>query len=90
MAVCGYIYYCIDIVFVGFVTNGEFNSLRASGYKRPVSVFKIRSDARSKYSNKGEATLLAMLTPRSMSNVHVQTMYIHVSIDLSNLSCRET
>ena len=49
----------------GLVTNGEFNSFRARGYKRPVSILKIRADARAKYSNKGEAALLAMLTPKS-------------------------
>ena len=46
----------------GLVTNGEFNSFRARGYKRPVSILKIRADARA---NEGEAALLAMLTPKS-------------------------
>lgn len=55
---------CI-MYLLGCVTNGEFNHLRACGYQRPVSVLKIRADARSKYSRKGEATLLAMLTPTS-------------------------
>lgn len=49
---------------VGLVTNGEFNSFRAHGYKRPVSILKIRADVRAKYSSKGEAALLAMLTPK--------------------------
>jgi hypothetical protein len=54
-----------NYVFKGCVTNGEFNSFRAQGYQRPVSIFKIRANARSKYRSKGEATLLAMITPRS-------------------------
>ena len=51
-------------MLVGLVTNGEFNSFRAHGYKRPVSVLKIRADVRVKYSRKGEAALLAMVTPK--------------------------
>ena len=39
------------IIHVGFVSNGEYNSFRAMGYTRPLSVLKIRSMARNKYSN---------------------------------------
>lgn len=48
---------------IGFATDGEFNSFRVHGYKRPISIFQIKSNARAKYSLKGESSLLAMLTP---------------------------
>ena len=46
---------------VGFCSDGEFNSLWNRGYTRPLSVFTIRSDVRSKY-----AKMKAMLTPKGM------------------------
>lgn len=70
-------------LFLGFVTNGEFN--RACEYKRPVSVFKIKADVRSKYGKKGEAALLAMLTPQSMSLyktfVHINNASNHAHVE---------
>ncbi len=46
----------------GFVSNGEYNSMRVKGYTRPLSVLKIRSDSRAKYSSMGKK-MLAMLSP---------------------------
>ena len=36
----------IDL-FLGFVTDGEFNSLRTQGTSRPVSVIQLIMDAKS-------------------------------------------
>ena len=37
--------------------------MRYKGYSRPISVFKIRSDVRAKYSGLSERDMLNMLTP---------------------------
>ena len=52
------------IIIIGFTSNGEFNSLRWKGNTRPLTVLQVRSEARSKYQNKGVRTLLDMLTPQ--------------------------
>ena len=36
------------MLFVGFVTDGEFNSLRTMGCERPISILQLISDSRSK------------------------------------------
>lgn len=51
----------------GFVTNGEWNSLRAKGLERPVSIFEVRAQVRRKYSRMAVKTMLKMLTPISES-----------------------
>lgn len=48
---------------VGFCSDGEFNSLRSRGYTRPISVFAIRSDVRSKYARMSQKKMMSMLTP---------------------------
>ena len=35
---------------VGSVSNGEFNSMRAKGYTRPLSILAVRSQVRNKYA----------------------------------------
>ena len=57
------------------MTDGEFNSLRAKGLKRPVSILQIKSEARrpvsilqiksearQRYAHMGEETMRNMLT----------------------------
>lgn len=44
------------------MTDGEFNSLRAKGLKRPVSILQIKSEARQRYAHMGEGTMRNMLT----------------------------
>ena len=63
----------------GLVTNGEWNSLRTAGNTRPLSVFQIRSNVRSKYSRMGETKLMKMLTPVcKYTYAHTHThIYIH-------------
>lgn len=46
---------------LGFVTNGEWNSLRTRGNTRPLSVFQIRSEA--KYSHTGLKQIIGMISP---------------------------
>ena len=40
-----YSVYCVS--FTGFVTDGEFNSLKTQGSKRPVSVIQLTMDAKN-------------------------------------------
>ena len=54
------------VIAVGFTTDGEWNSLRTKGYSRPLSVFQIRSDARSKFSRMSLKRMIAMITPQCM------------------------
>lgn len=48
--------------FVGLVTDGEFNSLRAKGATRPLSVLQIKTDCRKKFSKLSTSTMQAMIT----------------------------
>ena len=52
------------VFVVGFCSDGEFNSLRNRGYTRPLSLFAVRSDVRSKYSRMSISTMKAMLTSK--------------------------
>jgi len=48
---------------IGFTSDGEWNSLRTKGNTRPLSVFQILSNARRKYAQKKQQTMIEMLTP---------------------------
>ena len=48
---------------IGFTSDGEWNSLRTKGNTRPLSVFQILSNARRKYAQKKQHTMIEMLTP---------------------------
>ena len=48
---------------LGFTTDGEWNSLRTKGNTRPLSVFQILSNARRKYAQKKQQTMIEMLSP---------------------------
>lgn len=50
-------------IYIGFVSNGEYNSMRVQGYTRPLSVLQIKSGARKKFLNTGKKTMIDMLTP---------------------------
>ena len=58
------LYASVSLKSVGFTTNGEWNSLRAQGNTRPLSVVQLRSIARSKYSHMGYQKMCGMLTPK--------------------------
>lgn len=51
-------------IFIGFVTNGEWNSIRMKGNTRPLSVLQIRAEVRKKYATIGVKKLEGMLTPK--------------------------
>ena len=53
-------------LFLGFVTDGEWNSLRTKGNTRPLSVLQIRADVRTKYSHMSLKKMTGMLTPLCM------------------------
>ena len=57
---CEYVYYYL----IGFCSNGEYNAMRSQGYTRPLSVFKIRSNVRSKYAKMSKTKMLAMLSSK--------------------------
>ena len=60
--ICVFLYF--HSVFIGFTTDGEWNSLHAKGYTRPLSVFQIRSDARRKYAHMSLQKMIAMISPQ--------------------------
>ena len=47
---------------VGSVSSGEFNSLRAKGYTRPISMFVVRSQVQNKYAKMSHKAMASMLT----------------------------
>jgi len=59
-----YIYIYIYIMYnnLGFVANGEFNEFRGMGYTRPLSILRIRANARTKYSKMSKKILVQMMT----------------------------
>ena len=48
-------------IFVGAVSDGEFNSLRTQGSTRPLHVWQLIHDAKESVSRQSERTLMAML-----------------------------
>ena len=59
---------CCYLLNLGFVTDGEWNSLRTKGNTRPLSILQIRADVRTKYSQMKAETLISMLSPKSKQN----------------------
>ena len=57
-------------------SDGEFNSLRNQGYTRPLSVFAIRSDVRSKYARMSVSSMKDMLTPTGKSFNCIQCLFL--------------
>ena len=43
------------------MSNGEYDSLRVKGYRRPVSVLQIKANSRAKYANCGQKNMLAII-----------------------------
>ena len=54
--------------FTGFTTDGEFNSLRASGKNRPVSIIGLIQDARNNARSMRETTMTKYFTLDSKGN----------------------
>ena len=52
----------IDL-FLGFVTDGEFNSLRTQGTSRPVSVIQLIMDAESEAQSTSSRQIESSLKP---------------------------
>jgi hypothetical protein len=51
----------IVLFSLGFVTDGEFNSLRTKGEKRMIHVVELIRDARNSVSSKSGKKLLKLL-----------------------------
>ena len=71
---CMHVYY----VHVGSVSSGKFNSLRAKGYTRPISIFAVRSQIRSKYARMSHKAMASMLTPSKYYQCNFYDVYIIV------------
>ena len=57
---------CATFTCLLFIGNGEHNVLRAMGYTRPVSVLRIKSEVKARYSRMSVKKLCAMITPNGM------------------------
>ena len=53
---------CYKIGCLGFVTDGEFGSLRQYGRTRPLTIFQIRNTIKNKYLKKKSKALLDHIT----------------------------
>ena len=53
-------------LFTGFSSNGEWNSLCSKGNTRPLTIFEVRSRARSVFSHCSVKMMVGMLTPKCM------------------------
>ena len=51
----------IPVLSIGFVTDGEFNSLRTKGAKRSLHLVQLIRDARESVSKKSEQYLLKLI-----------------------------
>ena len=60
---------------IGFVSDGEFNELRAVGYTRPLSIFKVRANVRAKYAKMGKMKLMKMITVNCEYSSTIITFY---------------
>lgn len=66
--------------YIGPVSNGEFNTLRARGYSRPVSILQVRADVRAKYAKIKHGVLKSMLSPlRKCVNKKITELLVHIS-----------
>ena len=60
----------------GFTTDGEWNSLRTKGNTRPLSIFLIRADARTKFARTGITKMINMITLKGMHiNMNIQPAF---------------
>lgn len=59
----------------GFVSDGEFNFLRAKGYTRPLSVLKVRSNVRNLYSRMSLHKMLGMISPKGKTYNHADFIF---------------
>ena len=64
----------------GFVSDGEFNFLRAKGYTRPLSVLQVRSNVRNLYSRMSLHKMLGMITPKGKPFRHTYCTYLKFMI----------
>ena len=65
-----HLYYMYIFSVTGFVSDGEFNFLRAKGYTGPLSVFQVRSNVRNLYSRMSSRKMLGMITPKGKPHRH--------------------
>jgi len=59
-------------MYTGCVSNGAYNSMRANGYTRPLSIFAIIAKCHSKYSKMSCKDMTAMLTPSTLQNIWIK------------------
>ena len=52
------------MLFVGFISNREFNFLRLKGNMCPLSILQVHNNVHNIYSRMGLQKMLAMITPK--------------------------
>lgn len=84
--------------FVGFVSNGEHNVLRAAGYTRRVSLLRIKASVRGKYFKLSANKLCKMITAvgkfpklmcKSFGNEVAQATVIRQLLKTLSLQCHK-
>lgn len=69
-------------IYLGFVTDGEFNSLRTKGEKRPLHVVQLIRNARESVSKKSEAVLLKLIVRTGGTVVTIETFILYLYVNL--------
>jgi hypothetical protein len=68
-------------ILIGFVTDGEFNSLRTKGEKRPLHVVQLIRNARESVTRKSKGFLLKFIVRTggimTCTNLCVNATYNH-------------
>ena len=55
--------------FTGFVTDGEFNSLRTMGSSRPISIIQLIMDSKAEARHINVNTIRQYLTPVKVQGI---------------------
>ncbi|XP_073247312.1 uncharacterized protein [Porites lutea] len=74
----------LGMVVVGFVTDGEFNSLRTKGSQRPVSVIQLMADAKSKAKSIPASRIARYLTPKNKDGA-VEPQVPHPAVPIKDV-----
>ena len=70
----------------GFVSNGEYNVFRTKGFTRPLSVLRLRSDARKKFSNVSVSKMEQLLSPKGILNAQTSSKHAYLHFEPPALS----
>ena len=62
--------------FVGTVTDGEFNSLRTMGGKRPISIIQVMMDAKAEARSINVNTVRKYITPKRIQGIFFSVFFL--------------